>query len=57
LIDPPEDTVDYTSFVKKLVAPAGFAVPRELTYEDMRAIAITRGDLADDVAGIKARSS
>jgi hypothetical protein len=39
-------------FIKKLVVPAGFDVPRRLRFEHIEARAITRADLADDVRGI-----
>jgi hypothetical protein len=44
--------MDYARFVKKL--PSGVSVPRELTYEDVVARAISRADLRDDVRGINA---
>jgi hypothetical protein len=46
--------VDYQLFVKKLALPSGFVAPVELTHEDLVARALTRADLADDVAGINA---
>jgi hypothetical protein len=46
--------MDLRGFVKRLVVPPGFEVPRELAYEDLRARALSRADLADDVAGINA---
>lgn len=46
--------VDLTGFVKALRVPAGAVVPTELTYENLRARALSRADLADDVAGINA---
>jgi hypothetical protein len=46
--------VDYEGFVKKLSLPSGFVPPAELTYADIRARAIRRAYLADDVRGINA---
>jgi hypothetical protein len=46
--------VHYDQFIKKLVTPAGFMVPRRLRFEHLEARAITRADLADDVRGINA---
>jgi hypothetical protein len=46
--------MDYTNLVKRLPLPPGFSAPRELTYEDVVARAIGRGDLAEDVRGINA---
>lgn len=46
------DAVRYEQFVKKLVTPAGFAVPERLRFEHLDARAITRADLAEDVRGI-----
>lgn len=46
--------MDLRGFVKRLVVPPGFEAPRELSYEDLRALALSRADLADDVAGINA---
>jgi hypothetical protein len=46
--------MDYTGLVKSLDLPPGFTPPRELTYEDIRASALTRDDLDDDVRGINA---
>jgi hypothetical protein len=43
---------DLTGFVKSLSIPPGVVVPREMAYEDLRARALSRTDLADDVAGI-----
>lgn len=39
-------------FIRKLSLPAGFVAPERLRYEDIEAIALSRADLADDVAGI-----
>jgi hypothetical protein len=46
--------MDYRGLVKSLVLPAGYAPPRELAYEDIRARALSRADLVDDVEGINA---
>jgi RimJ/RimL family protein N-acetyltransferase len=44
--------MDYAGLVKSLDLPPGFTPPRELIYEDIRALALTRDDLDDDVRGI-----
>jgi hypothetical protein len=44
--------MDLTGLTKLLVVPAGRAVPRSLDGGAVRAHAITRDDLDDDVAGI-----
>jgi RimJ/RimL family protein N-acetyltransferase len=44
--------MDYTGLVKSLRIPDGYRVPAELAYEDIRARAISRADLPDDVRGI-----
>jgi len=46
--------VDYQGFVKRLNPPAGWTAPTELTYDDIRASALTRDHLHDDVEGINA---
>jgi hypothetical protein len=46
--------VDYRALVKRLNRPAGWAAPRELGYDDIRARALTRDHLHDDVRGINA---
>src|SRR3954447_13794579 len=46
--------MDYTTLIKKLVLPAGFAAPARLAYDDIEARAITREHLVDDVRGINA---
>ena len=46
--------VDYSKLIKRLDIPPGFSTPTELAYEDLRAHAITREDLHDDVQGINA---
>jgi hypothetical protein len=46
--------VDYQGFVKRLILPAAWVAPTELTYDDIRAVALTRHHLDDDVAGINA---
>jgi hypothetical protein len=47
-------TMDYSQFVKPLRLPTGSTAPRELTYEDIVARALSRDDLAADVEGINA---
>ena len=44
--------MDHTGLVKSLDLPSGFRPPREMAYEDIRASALTRADLDDDVEGI-----
>jgi hypothetical protein len=46
--------VDYQGLVKRLNLPAGWKAPTELTYDDIRASALTREHLHDDVRGINA---
>jgi hypothetical protein len=46
--------MDWSPFLKRLQVPPGFVVPRDLAHEDVRAHAISRADLDDDVAGINA---
>jgi len=46
--------VDLRGFVKSLDLPSGFVAPTELAYEDIRARAISRADLREDVKGINA---
>jgi hypothetical protein len=46
--------MELRGLVKRLVVPSGVIVPRELAHEDLRARAITRDDLSDDVNGINA---
>ena len=46
--------MDLTGFTKRLTIAAGNAVPRTLRHGAVRAHAITRDDLDDDVAGINA---
>jgi hypothetical protein len=46
--------VDYEGLVKRLHTPTGWAAPAELIYEDIRALALTREHLHDDVQGINA---
>jgi hypothetical protein len=45
---------EYEQFIKKLQLPPGSTVPAELAFEHIRARAITRADLDDDVRGINA---
>ena len=46
--------MDYKGLVKSLDLPAGYTPPTELAYGDIRARAIGRADLDDDVRGINA---
>jgi hypothetical protein len=46
--------MDYDGLIKRLPRPGGWTAPRELTYADIRAIALTREQLHDDVQGINA---
>lgn len=46
--------MDYSGLVKSLEIPPDFRAPTELTYADIRARAISRADLQDDVRGINA---
>jgi RimJ/RimL family protein N-acetyltransferase len=46
--------MDYRGLVKRIQLPAGAAAPTELAHDDIRAHALTRTDLHDDVAGINA---
>jgi hypothetical protein len=44
--------MNYGQFIKRFALPSGFAAPRELTFDDVRATAITREHLKEDVNGI-----
>jgi len=46
--------VDCQGLVKRLNLPIGWAASTELTYDDIRAGALTRDHLHDDVRGINA---
>ena len=46
--------MEYAGLVKQLSLPEDFTPPRELRFGRLRAIAITREDLDDDVRGINA---
>lgn len=46
--------MDLTGLTKRLTVPAGSSVPRTLRHGAIRAHAITRDDLDEDVAGINA---
>jgi hypothetical protein len=46
--------MDYTDLIKRLVLPPGYSPSTELTDQDIRARAISRADLHDDVHGINA---
>ncbi len=43
-----------SQFVKKFGLPAEFTAPRLLQYEDIKASALTRADLDDDLAAVNA---
>ena len=44
----------YDGLVKSLSVPDGWNAPTELTYQGIRAVALTRDHLSDDVRGINA---
>ncbi|HEY8525024.1 MAG TPA: hypothetical protein VIL48_08685 [Acidimicrobiales bacterium] len=44
--------MDLRGFVKRLVVPPGFEIPRELAHGDLRARPLSRADLDDDLAAI-----
>jgi len=46
--------MDYRGLVKRLQLPDGYVAPGELSYDDIRAHAISRADLDEDVRGINA---
>jgi hypothetical protein len=46
--------MDYHGLIQRLELPAGWTAPTELTFGDVRAIALTREQLSDDVTGINA---
>jgi hypothetical protein len=46
--------VDYSGLIKNLSTPADWTAPAELAYQDIRAVALSRDHLDDDVAGINA---
>ena len=46
--------MNYHGLVKRLDLPAGWLPPAELDYDDIRAAAISRAHLHDDVQGINA---
>ncbi|HZC69234.1 MAG TPA: hypothetical protein VE442_00930 [Jatrophihabitans sp.] len=46
--------VDLAGLVKRLSVPAGWSAPAALTYDDIRASALSREHLQDDVRGINA---
>jgi hypothetical protein len=46
--------MDTERLIKRLNLPEGWGAPRELVYEDIRADALTRDHLDDDVRGINA---
>jgi uncharacterized protein YndB with AHSA1/START domain len=50
----PAGSGGYAGLVKRLRVPDGFVAPTELAFGNLRAHALTREDLDDDVAGINA---
>ena len=46
--------MEYKNLIRALELPAGYTAPAKLRYEDIRARAIGRDDLAADVKGINA---
>jgi hypothetical protein len=46
--------MDYTGLIRRLHMPAGYVPPSELAHEGIRARAIGRADLHEDVRGINA---
>jgi hypothetical protein len=44
--------MDYSRFIKKLRLPEGFAVPKELTFEDVIARPLMRSDLQADIDAV-----
>jgi hypothetical protein len=46
--------MDYQQLIKRLTLPTGASAPAELEHEGVRAVALTRDRLDDDVAGINA---
>lgn len=46
--------MDLAGLVKSIDLPSGFRPPRVMAHEDIRAHALTRADLDDDVQGINA---
>ena len=44
--------MEYRGLVKSLDLPSGYVAPTELAFEDIRARAISRADLREDVRGI-----
>jgi hypothetical protein len=44
--------MDYKEFTKKFNLPMGFTAPEELTFEDLKAIPLTRSDLDADLAAV-----
>jgi hypothetical protein len=46
--------MDYHGLIKRLDLPAGWSAPPELTYDDIRAVALTRHHVDDDTQGINA---
>ena len=46
--------MDHSGLIKRLVLPPGYRAPTELAHDDIRARALSRADLHDDVRGINA---
>lgn len=44
--------MDYTGLIKSFELPPGYTPPRRLIHDDIRASAISRADLEEDVRGI-----
>lgn len=44
--------MDYSKFIKKFDLPTNFIAPVELTYQDIKARPLTRGDLKADMDGV-----
>lgn len=52
--DGTEQVVDYQGLVKRLNMPIGWVAPTKFAHDDIRASALTRDHLHDDVRGINA---
>ena len=46
--------MNYEGFIKRLAVPPGWVAPTDLMFDDIRATALTRDHLRDDVDGINA---
>src|SRR5215475_160092 len=49
-----EKVMNYSGLIRSLDLPAGWVPPTDLAFDDIRARAISRADLHDDVRGINA---